>query len=63
MDIQQQPDNGEPEAMDDFQLVTKSQDSTRIATQMRTLAPTIETLMVNSFNALVDAEMDQETGR
>ena len=53
--MQQQPDTGEPDVTEGFQPVTKSQHSNRIATQMRTLAPTIETLTANSFNALLDA--------
>jgi len=61
--MQQQPDTGEPDVTEGFQPVTKSQHSNRIATQMRTLAPIIETLMANSFDALLDAEMDQEIGR
>ena len=61
--MQQQPDTGEPDVTEGFQPVTKSQHHTRIATQMRTLAPKIETLKANSFNALLDAEVGQEIGR
>ena len=46
--------------MDGFQTVNKSQYSTRIGTPMRTLTPSIETLVVNSFNALLDAEVEPE---
>jgi len=63
VDIQQQPENGQSDGMDGFQQVTTGQHRAKIATQRKTLAPTIETLMANSFNALLEAEVDQEMGR
>ena len=63
VDIQQQTIDGESDGMDGLQQVTTGQHRAKPATQRNNLAPTIETLMANSFNALLEAEVDQEMGR
>ena len=62
-DIQQHTINEESEGMDGFQQVTTNKHRANLVTARNILAPTIETLMANSFNVLLEAELDQEMGR
>jgi len=62
-DIHQHTINEESEGMDGFQQVTTTKHRANLVTPRNILAPTIETLMANSFNAVLEAEVDQEMGR